>query len=66
MTYISASRLPVLPASPDASKPAPAPATSSSPTAKTTPAAAVTLSAAARKFVGGETNNVPWGNAPDR
>lgn len=65
MTYISASRLPVLPAAPDASKPAPAPAAASSP-AKTAPAAAVTLSAAARKFVGGETNNVPWGNAPER
>lgn len=64
MTYISSSRLPVLPASLDAAKPAPAPASAAP--AETAPAASVDLSPAAKDFLGAETNNVPWGNSPVR
>lgn len=64
MTYISSSRLPVLPDAPDTAKLAPAPAASSP--AETAPAASVDLSPAAKDFLGAETNNVPWGNSPER
>jgi len=64
MSYISATRLPVLPAAPHAAKPAPALAATSP--AKTAPAAALDLSPEAKKLLKAQPHNVPWGNSPDR
>ena len=64
MTYISSSHLPVLPAAPEAAKPAPAPASSSP--SETAPAASVDLSPAAKQFLGAGTNNIIWGSSPER
>ncbi len=63
MTYISSSRLPVLPAAPEADKPAPAPAASSP--AETAPAASLDLSPAAKSLLGAGPNNIIWGSSPE-
>ncbi len=65
MASIQTSRLPIPTTYPVSPKPQASAAFSPS-TAAPAPAAALDLSAAARKFLDAETNNVPWGNSPVR